>query len=82
MRYQAEFVAAARSHHNISIDYIGIWNERSWGNSDHVKKLRSALDAVGAQTTAIIGSDAVRNLPSDLLTALSDDVALSSIGGT
>jgi hypothetical protein len=46
-----------------------------------VKKLRKALDAIGAQSTAIVGSDAVRNLPSDLLTALSGDIALSSIVG-
>jgi hypothetical protein len=46
-----------------------------------VKKLRKALDDTGAQSTAIVGSDAVRNLPSDLLTALSGDITLSSIVG-
>jgi galactosylceramidase len=77
--YQAEFVAGARAHHNISIDYIGIWNERPWGNAEYIKKLRDALDAVGAQSTAIVGSDAVRYLPTTLLTALGDDAGLSSI---
>ncbi len=81
VRYQADFVAGARSHHNISIDYIGIWNERPWGNADYIKKLRQALDDAGAQSTAIVGSDAVRNLPSDLVTALGDDAHLSSIVG-
>ncbi len=81
VRYQADFVAGARANHNISIDFIGIWNERPWGDADYAKKLRNALDAIGAQSTTIVGSDAVRNLPSDLLVALDDDAAFSSIVG-
>jgi len=79
IQYQAAFVAGARAHHNISIDYIGIWNERPWGSASYVKQLRAALDAVGAQSTVIVGSDAVRNLPDDLLTALGDDADFSSV---
>ena len=82
VQYQADFVGAARAHYNISVDYIGIWNERPWGDTNYVKKLRNALDAVGAQYTTIIGSDAVRNVPLDLLTALSDDASFSSIVNT
>jgi len=81
VQYQADFIAAARTRHNISVDYIGIWNERPWGNTDYVKQLRKALDAVGAQSTTIVGSDSVRNLPPDLVTALSDDASFSSIVG-
>jgi hypothetical protein len=81
VQYQADFIAAARVHHNISVDYIGIWNERPWGSTDYVKELRNALDAVGAQSTTIVGSDSVRNLPPDLVTALSQDASFSSIVG-
>ncbi len=81
VQYQADFVAGALVHHNISVDYIGIWNERSWGDTTYVQKLRSALDAAGAQSTAIVGSDSVRNLPPDLLSALRDDAIFSSVVG-
>ena len=81
VQYQTDFVTGARAFHNISVDYIGIWNERPWGSTDYVKKLRAALDAAGAQSTTIIGSDAVRNLPTDLLTAMLEDASFSSIVG-
>ena len=55
--YQTSFVAGARDKYNISIDYLGIWNERPWGNVDYVVKLRNALDAAGLNHTQIVGSD-------------------------
>ena len=55
--YQTAFVKGAKSQYNVSIDYIGIWNERPWGNADYVIKLRESLDAAGFVATEIVGSD-------------------------
>lgn len=57
IRYQTAFVAGAKSEYNISVDYIGIWNERPWGNAEYVLKLRQSLDSIGATSTQIVGSD-------------------------
>jgi len=37
--------------------YIGIWNERSWGSIEYVVSLREALDAAGLAETRIIVPD-------------------------
>ncbi|XP_067412454.1 galactocerebrosidase isoform X1 [Emydura macquarii macquarii] len=46
----------AKQHHNLDIDYIGIWNERSF-NSNYIKLLRYTLDKQGLQRVRIIASD-------------------------
>lgn len=38
-------------------NYIGIWNERSWGSVDYVVSLRQALDAAGMEATRIVLPD-------------------------
>ena len=37
--------------------YIGIWNERSWGSVEYVVSLRNALDAAGLGETRIVVPD-------------------------
>jgi hypothetical protein len=49
------FVKGAKSEYNVSIDYLGIWNERSWGNTDYVLDLRASLDAVRLFTSSPYG---------------------------
>jgi hypothetical protein len=41
----------------ISIDYLGVWNERYWGGPDYVKSLRASLDVAGFSDTRIIIPD-------------------------
>eukprot|EP00462_Mataza_sp_D1_P005666 CAMPEP_0175124564 /NCGR_PEP_ID=MMETSP0087-20121206/2849_1 /TAXON_ID=136419 /ORGANISM="Unknown Unknown, Strain D1" /LENGTH=801 /DNA_ID=CAMNT_0016406341 /DNA_START=64 /DNA_END=2466 /DNA_ORIENTATION=- len=40
-----------------SMDYVGNWNERSWGPPDWTVSFRKALDTLGFQDTAIIIPD-------------------------
>ena len=54
--YQIKWLECSKLHHSIgNIDYIGLWNERSWESStDYVKNLRSSMDAAGFKQTFII----------------------------
>eukprot|EP01116_Phalansterium_solitarium_P015450 TRINITY_DN3414_c0_g1_i1.p1 TRINITY_DN3414_c0_g1~~TRINITY_DN3414_c0_g1_i1.p1 ORF type:complete len:762 (+),score=180.62 TRINITY_DN3414_c0_g1_i1:87-2372(+) len=52
INYQVQWVKCMASL-GISIDLIGIWNERSWGSVDYVLSLRAALDAAGFADTHI-----------------------------
>jgi galactosylceramidase len=53
-RYQTNWVIGAHSAYNITVDYIGIWNERPWGTPAYVKALRASLDAAGFTATQIV----------------------------
>ena len=55
--YQTAYLKGAKSAYNITIDYMGIWNERPWGSAEYTVKLRESFDAAGFETTAIVGSD-------------------------
>ena len=33
IRYQVAWVRGARDTYNITLDYLGIWNERPWGTA-------------------------------------------------
>lgn len=57
--YHISWLKCARdAHPNIgSIDYMGAWNERSWGTTTWIKQLRAAMDAEGFDGTKIIIPD-------------------------
>ena len=57
IKYQTNWVIGAYRAYNITIDYLGIWNERPWGTPAYVKALRASLDAAGFHATQIVGSD-------------------------
>ena len=40
-----------------TVDYVGAWNERSWGNPDWIVRFRGAMDNEGFNTTKIIIPD-------------------------
>ena len=46
-----------KTAHNISIDFIGIWNERQYGPMDYTIQLRQALDMAGHADTKIVLPD-------------------------
>lgn len=54
--YITEWATAARDVYNITIDYLGLWNEKSSPDS-YVMQLRSALDGAGLGSTSIIAAD-------------------------
>eukprot|EP00656_Telonema_subtile_P023201 TRINITY_DN2455_c0_g4_i1.p1 TRINITY_DN2455_c0_g4~~TRINITY_DN2455_c0_g4_i1.p1 ORF type:complete len:1051 (-),score=162.84 TRINITY_DN2455_c0_g4_i1:218-3370(-) len=83
IRYQTSWVKGARDAWNVTVDYIGVWNERSWGNVQYIKELRAALNAAGFESTKIVGSDG--GIPADQIKALSTDpvfAAAEHIQGT
>ncbi|KAM9147404.1 galactocerebrosidase isoform 2-T2 [Pangshura tecta] len=54
--YVVSWILGAKQYHNLDIDYIGIWNERSF-SSRYIKLLRYTLDKQGLQRVRIIASD-------------------------
>ncbi|KAF5894795.1 galactocerebrosidase isoform X1, partial [Clarias magur] len=54
--YVVSWIIGAKKHHDLDIDYVGIWNERSF-NSKYIKILRYTLDKYGLERVKIIASD-------------------------
>jgi len=54
--YVVSWVALAASAHNLSIDFVGIWNESGY-DLDYISVLREALDAGGFHATKIVAAD-------------------------
>uniref|UniRef100_A0A8C3RQ51 Galactocerebrosidase n=1 Tax=Chelydra serpentina TaxID=8475 RepID=A0A8C3RQ51_CHESE len=54
--YIVSWILGAKQYHNLDIDYIGIWNERSF-NRKYIMLLRYTLDKQGLQRVRIIASD-------------------------
>ncbi|CAG5124192.1 unnamed protein product [Candidula unifasciata] len=54
--YVVRWINGAKTHYNITVDYVGIWNERPC-NNDYVKVLRKTLNERGFQHTLIVASD-------------------------
>ncbi|XP_028855256.1 galactocerebrosidase isoform X1 [Denticeps clupeoides] len=54
--YVVSWVIGAKQHHDLDINYIGIWNERSF-DSTYIKLLRYTLDKNGLENVKIIASD-------------------------
>uniref|UniRef100_A0A672SMA9 Galactocerebrosidase n=1 Tax=Sinocyclocheilus grahami TaxID=75366 RepID=A0A672SMA9_SINGR len=54
--YVVLWILGAKQYHDLDIDYVGIWNERSF-NSKYIKLLRYTLDKRGLERVKIIASD-------------------------
>lgn len=54
--YIIKWISAAKSVYNLTIDYVGIWNERHY-DITYIKTLRKMLDERGFSQTLIIGAD-------------------------
>uniref|UniRef100_H0VF42 Galactocerebrosidase n=3 Tax=Cavia porcellus TaxID=10141 RepID=H0VF42_CAVPO len=54
--YVVSWILGAKHYHDLDIDYIGIWNERTFDTS-YIKVLRRMLDSQGLQQVNIIASD-------------------------
>jgi galactosylceramidase len=62
--YTVKWLLGAKNYYNLDIDYIGIWNEKSW-NKDYTLALKAAITTVGLKTK-IVGHDASWDVCDDL----------------
>lgn len=54
--YVRKWCTGAKTHYNLTIDYIGLWNERGY-TKPYILELRKQLDEFGLAGTKIVGSD-------------------------
>lgn len=54
--YMANWVSGVKASHNLTIDWVGCWNEQRYTKS-YIKTLRRTLDAHGHSATQIVASD-------------------------
>ncbi|XP_062253056.1 galactocerebrosidase isoform X2 [Platichthys flesus] len=54
--YVVKWILGAKQYHDLDIQYVGIWNERTY-NSKYIKVLRNTLDKVGLTGLGIIAAD-------------------------
>nr|KAF6392048.1 galactosylceramidase [Pipistrellus kuhlii] len=54
--YIVSWIMGAKRYHDLDIDYIGIWNERSY-DINYIKVLRKMLNYQGLERVKIIASD-------------------------
>ena len=70
--YHVKFIQGAKKYHNITVDYVGIWNEDEWDPS-YIKLLRSKLDENDLQHVKIVATDGNW----DIATAMANDSHLN-----
>ncbi|XP_072314048.1 galactocerebrosidase [Eucyclogobius newberryi] len=54
--YVVNWILGAKEHHDLDIQYVGIWNERNF-DSKYIKLLRYTLDKQGLERVRIVASD-------------------------
>ncbi|XP_032883596.1 galactocerebrosidase isoform X2 [Amblyraja radiata] len=64
--YISSWIHGAKLYHNLDIDYVGIWNERSY-NRKYIMVLRQSLDKVGLKNVGIIAADGKWGIANDLI---------------
>jgi galactosylceramidase len=62
--YTMNWILGAKKYYSLDIDYIGIWNERSW-NKAYTLSLKAAITAAGLKTK-IVGHDSGWSVCNDL----------------
>ncbi|KAK2173759.1 hypothetical protein NP493_850g00032 [Ridgeia piscesae] len=82
--YVVRWIEGAAKVHNLTIDIIGIWNEKPY-DVGYVKVLRKTLDARGFKNVQIIAADQIGIDSWDVVDVLKKDkefnAAVSMIGG-
>ncbi|XP_062584696.1 galactocerebrosidase-like isoform X2 [Saccostrea cucullata] len=63
--YIMKWVTGAKEVHNLTIDFIGIWNEKPY-DVKYIKTLRKTLDARGFSPTKIVASDSGWGIINDM----------------
>ena len=54
--YHVNYLLGAKAQHNISFDWIGIWNEAPW-TAEYILLLRKSLDSAGLEHVKITAAD-------------------------
>ena len=83
VQYIVKWLLAARDVHGLTIDYIGIWNERDY-SSPYIVSLHAALQSNNLSTTRIVAADDCCpqwNICDDMLTDAAMSAAVTFIGG-
>jgi len=57
--YIVKFIQGAKKHHNLDIEFVGIWNETNY-DTNYIKMLKKTLEANGLQTK-IVAADLYEN---------------------
>lgn len=60
-KYVVSWITGAKQHHNLHIDYVGIWNEKSF-DATYIKILRNTLDQNNLTDVGIIAADGDWNI--------------------
>ncbi|KAJ6661280.1 hypothetical protein lerEdw1_015417 [Lerista edwardsae] len=79
--YVVSWIMGAKKYHDLDIDYVGIWNERTC-DSKYVKVLRDTLDRMGLNNIAIIAADGKWDIASDMLVDPYLNAAVEIVGYT
>lgn len=77
--YITKWVLGAKKVYNLTIDYLGIWNERDY-NVDYIKILRSVLDANGLSNVQLVAPDGAWNIATDILDDTDLAKAVAAVG--
>ncbi|XP_067656744.1 galactocerebrosidase-like isoform X2 [Haliotis asinina] len=63
--YVLKWVLGAKKYYNLTIDYIGVWNERDY-NITYIKILRKTLDDNGLSNVRIVAADGGWGIANDI----------------
>jgi alpha-L-fucosidase len=77
--YQLSWLRCAQDTHGISVDWLGLWNERP-DNFDYMKSLKKALHAEGMTTQLVIGDNRRFNAPAVMQQHGNDPEFLAAFG--
>eukprot|EP00057_Strongylocentrotus_purpuratus_P033022 XP_789829.3 PREDICTED: galactocerebrosidase [Strongylocentrotus purpuratus] len=77
--YVMKWLQGARTVHGLTMDYLGIWNEKSY-TKDYIKLLRKTLDSSGFQNVQLVASDGKFEISYDILTDPELAAAVSILG--
>jgi galactosylceramidase len=82
--YIVAFIKGAKEHHNLDIDFCGIWNEMPY-DTGWIKLLRRTLDRANLDRVRIIAADQCTRKPWEIAKSMLEDEALMdavhAIGG-
>jgi Glycosyl hydrolase family 59 len=77
--YTLQWLECARSAWGVEVDYVGIWNERSWSD-EYIVELRQVLDAGGFGRTAIVAPDGSWDVANDMLANATVNASVDVLG--
>ena len=77
--YLVNFIQGAKREHGLTMDYVGIWNERPYDTA-WIKLLRKTLDQAGLGQVKIVATDDKWGIVKDLLKDAELKNAISTIG--